>query len=181
MLFDRWRKAASPPIRIRRSAVSAGQVPDVSPLRTRLKERLASFHRDDRGIAVVEFAVASPVLTLFVIGTIKFGLAVGQHVMITHAAAQAAGTLALSRGSSAPYSTTVSAIAGAAPALNSRTIGTTVKVNGVACTSDAGCVTLLSAGASAQVTVTYACDLSVMGFNFRPDCKLSASSAHMIQ
>lgn len=137
--------------------------------------------RDRRGTAVIEFAVASPMLMLLSVGVLKFGLVVGQHVMLTHAAAQAASTLSLSRGTTTPYTTAVSAIAGAAPALDPAAIGKVIKVNGTTCATDAACNALLSAGASAQVNVTYACDLSVMGLSFRPGCTLTASSAQMIQ
>ena len=137
--------------------------------------------RDSHGTAVIEFAIASPMLMLLTVGVLKFGLVVSQHVMLTHAAAQAASTFSLSRGTSKPYTTAVSAITGAAPALKAASIGKVVKVNGTTCATDTACSSLLSAGASAQVQVTYACDLSVMGVDFRPGCTLTASSAQMIQ
>ncbi len=136
---------------------------------------------DCRGTAAIEFAIASPMLMLLTVGVLKFGLVVGQHVMLTHAAGNAASTFSLSRGTSTPYTTTVSAIASAAPALKATSIGKVIKVNGTTCTTDAACSALLSAGAAAQVQVTYACDLSVMGVDFRPGCTLTASSAQMIQ
>ena len=142
---------------------------------------LQNFFRDCHGTAVIEFAVASPMLMLLSVGVLKFGLVVGQHVMLTHAAANAASTFSLSRGTLTPYTSAVSAITSAAPALKAASIGKAIKVNGTTCTSDATCSALLSAGASAQVQVTYACDLSVMGMDFRPGCTLTASSAQMIQ
>lgn len=146
-----------------------------------ISRRLKKLLRDSRGTAVIEFAVASPVLMLMSVGVLKFGLVVGQHVMLTHAAAQAASTLSLSRGTSAPYSSTVSAISSAAPALQSASVGKVIKVNGTACSSDSACSALLSVGTPAQVQVSYACDLSVMGVDFKPNCTLTATSAQMIQ
>lgn len=150
-------------------------------LRSGLARRLSALLRRDDGTAVIEFALASPLLMLLSLGAIKFGLVVGQHVMLTHAAGQAASALALSRGTTTPYTSTVAAITSAAPALKATSIGKTIKVNGSTCTTDAGCVALLSAGASAKVSITYACDLTVMGMNFKPNCTLSAASAQVIQ
>jgi Flp pilus assembly protein TadG len=169
------------PIFSSQSVVSSRKRPAVPAFGARLSDRLDLFRRDHRGVAVVEFAVVSPVLMLFLIGAIKFGLAVGQHVMLTHAAANAASTFSLSRGISTPYTMAVSAITSAAPALKVTAIGKVIKVNGTTCATDAACGALLSAGASAQVQVTYACDLSVMGVDFRPNCILTASSSQMVQ
>ena len=59
-----------------------------------------------------------------------------------------------------------------------------IRVNGgTACTTDTACKDALgtAAGATAQVTVSYPCDLSVMGINYKPSCTLSATSSQMVQ
>ncbi len=91
-------------------------------------------------------------------------------------------TLALSRGTTTPYSSTTGAIGAAAPNLVPAQTTITVKINGTACTSDATCVTMMIAGQTAVVKATYPCDLTVMGHNYAPStCNLSAQTAQMIQ
>jgi Flp pilus assembly protein TadG len=142
---------------------------------------VVSLARCARGVSLVEFTLAAPVVLMIGIGMLKFGLAMSQYIALTNAAAQGASTFALSRGTTAPYTSTKTAISGAASNLASASITTTVKVNGTACTSDSGCSTLLVAGATAQVKTTYPCDLNVMGVNYKPNCTLSAQSAQMVQ
>ena len=74
------------------------------------------------------------------------------------------------------------AIASAAPSLAAAQTTITVKINGVACTTDATCTAAMVAGLSAVVKATYPCNLVVMGVNYAPSgCTLSAQSAQMIQ
>ena len=144
----------------------------------RLRGRLVD---DRRGVSLLEFAIGLPVLMLISIGMIKFGVAMGNYVMLTSAASQGATVLALARGTTSPYTSTTTAITNAAPSLVAGSITTTVRVNGTTCNTNSGCAALLTAGATAQVTVTYPCDLSVMGVNYKANCTLSAQSAQMVQ
>jgi hypothetical protein len=105
-----------------------------------------------------------------------------QYMSLTNAVAQGALTLALSRGTTTPYSSTTAAIAAAAPGLATAQTTITVKINGTACTSDATCLTSMVAGQTALVKATYPCNLTVMGHNYAPNgCNLSAQTAQMIQ
>lgn len=144
----------------------------------RLRRRLRA---DRNGATLVEFAIGVPVLMLIGVGLMKFGLAMSQYIMLTSAASTGATALALARGSTSPYTTTTTAITNAAPSLTAGSITTTVTVNGTSCTTDTACAALLSAGATARVTATYPCDLSVLGRNFKTNCTLSAQSAQMVQ
>jgi Flp pilus assembly protein TadG len=136
---------------------------------------------DRRGMALIEFVFAAPVLLMMGIGLIKFGLAVSQYLMLTNAAAQGVNYFALSRGTNTSYDSTITAITGAAPSLTAASITKTLKVNGTACTTNATCQTALVAGATALVIATYPCDLTVMGVNFKSGCTLTAQSAQMVQ
>ena len=102
-------------------------------------------------------------------------------MVLTNAAAKGALTLALSRGTTTPYTSTTTAVTAAAPGLTTGSITITVTVNGTACTTDAGCSTLLVAGQPALVRATYPCDLTVMGYNYASGCTLSAQTAQMVQ
>jgi Flp pilus assembly protein TadG len=126
-------------------------------------------------------AVTMPVFLFLAVGTLKFGVAMAQYLTLNNAAASGAMTFALSRGTSTPYATSTTAITNAAPNLASGSLTKTLKINGTACTTDSGCTTALVAGATATVIVSYPCDLSVLGVNFKPSCSLSATSAQMVQ
>jgi Flp pilus assembly protein TadG len=146
------------------------------------RHRRLSVLRDIRGVTAIEFAIVAPVLLVMVFGILKFGTAMNHQMVLTNAAAKGAMTLALSRGTSTPYATTTTAVTSAAPSLTAGQISITVKVNGVACTSDAACSTILVSGQPALVKATYPCDLTVMGVNYKPGgCTLTAETAQLVQ
>jgi Flp pilus assembly protein TadG len=147
-----------------------------------------SLLRDTCGAAAVELALTLPVFLALAIGTLKFGVAMTQYLTLNNAAAQGAMAFALSRGTTTPYTTTTTAITSAAPNLASGSVTKTLKVSGAACTTDTACQTALVAGATAAVTVTYPCDIKVLGIDFYVQrtggpttCTLSATSAQMVQ
>jgi Flp pilus assembly protein TadG len=138
--------------------------------------------KNGEGVSAIEFAIISPVLLTIMLGIFQFGLAMNQYLNLTNAVAQGALTLALSRGTTTPYTSTTAAITAAAPNLVPAQTAITVRINGVACTNDATCSAALVAGQAALVRGTYPCNLVVMGVNYAPNgCNLSAQSAQMIQ
>lgn len=138
--------------------------------------------KDDRGVSAIEFAIISPIMLTILMGIIQFGIAMNQYLNLTNAVAQGALTLALARGTTTPYSSTTSAIAAAAPNLVAASTTITVRINGVACSTDSTCAAALVAGQPALVQATYPCNLTVMGINYAPNgCNLSAQMAQMIQ
>ena len=143
--------------------------------------RLVSLPLDRRGVTILEFAIAAPVMLALAVGTFKFGTAMMHHVVLTNAAAQGALTLALSRGTTSPYTSTTTAISNAASTLTPASITTTVTINGTTCSTDTACAALMTAGVTAVVQTTYPCDLSVMGINYKPSCTISAQTAQMVQ
>jgi Flp pilus assembly protein TadG len=138
--------------------------------------------KNKRGVTAIEFALISPVLLTLLLGIFQFGVTMNHQLNLTNAAAQGALTIALSRGTTTPYSSATSAIASAAPNLAPAQTTITVTINGVACTSNATCTAAMVAGLSAVVRATYPCNLVVLGVNYAPGgCTLSAQSAQMIQ
>lgn len=147
-----------------------------------ISRMLVKLLHDARGVSAIEFAIVAPIFLALAIGVFKFSIALNNYMVVTNAAAQGAMTLALSRGTTSPYTSTTTAITNATPSLTAASITTTVKVNGTACTTDTGCSSALAAGATALVTVTYPCNLTVMGVNFKSSgCTLSAQTAQMVQ
>src|ERR1700677_516467 len=108
-----------------------------------------------RGVAALEFAMMAPVLFMVLFGTMEFGLALNQYLTLTNAVLAGARTFANSRTSGTPYSSTVTAMTTAAPTLKAATLTPLIilKVNGIACASDGGCSTALSANAGNPTTV----------------------------
>jgi Flp pilus assembly protein TadG len=147
-----------------------------------MRSLLCCLVKNDEGVSAIEFAIIAPVLLTIVLGVFQFGIAMNQYLNLTNAAAQGALTLALSRGTTTPYTATTTAIAAAAPNLAAAQTTITVKINGVACTNDATCSAAMVAGLPALVKATYPCNLVVMGVNYAPNgCTLNAQSAQMIQ
>jgi Flp pilus assembly protein TadG len=145
--------------------------------------RLTVLRRDAAGTAIIEFAIALPVLLLAVLGTFQFGLTLNNYLMLTDAVRVGARQLALSRGSSTPKTDTVNGIYNSAPNLTQANVTVTLTVNGATCNSDAGCQTLLTSaeGQSASVSATYPCSLQVMNYDFAPSCTLSAQTTERIE
>ena len=69
--------------------------------------------KNNEGVSAIEFAIIAPVLLMIVTGVFQFGLAMNQYLNLTNAVAQGALTLALSRGTTTPYTATTAAIGSA--------------------------------------------------------------------
>ncbi|MGD1028398.1 TadE/TadG family type IV pilus assembly protein [Candidatus Binatus soli] len=145
--------------------------------------------RLERGQALVEFAYVLPLVLLVLVGTVTFGLAFNNYIALTYATTAGAQQLSISRGqTSDPCNTTVTAVEQAAPYLtpsnftfkvalgSGNPFTATSTYTGTSCTS----ATLVQAQ-TAQVTVTYPCNLKILVFNPAPSCTLTAQTAVAIQ
>jgi Flp pilus assembly protein TadG len=159
-----------------------------------MKKRLGRFRlRDDPGQAMTEFAMGVPILLLLLIASAYFAVAFNNELTLTSATNTGAQALSISRGSTSdPCATTSAAVINAAPGLTSSsltfsiafgtgtsTISYGTPFTGTSCSS---ATADLVSGDTAKVTVTYPCNLTVMGYNFAPSgCTLSAQTAELIQ
>src|SRR5260370_18097292 len=91
--------------------------------------------KNSDGVSAIEFAIISPVLLMIVTGILQFGVAMNQYLSLTNAVAQGALTLALSRGTTTPYSSTTAPIAAAPPGLATGQPPITVTINRTPSTS----------------------------------------------
>jgi len=140
-----------------------------------------------RATAALEFAFVGPVMLMILIGMFVAGVAINNYMILTNAAQQGAQSLALSRGTSAPYTTAIAAINSAAPTLTTGSLTNSLSIctNAAtpvctACTSAACSVT--TAGYTAKVTITYPCSLMIYSVNYAGGtCNLSASAANVVQ
>jgi Flp pilus assembly protein TadG len=150
--------------------------------------------RNERGTALVEFAVVFPLLVTLLLGIIEFGVVFSNDVALTNAASLGAQLLSISRGQTLdPCMTTSGAVYAAAPNLAPGSLQFTIVLNGVTVTSaqanpscsssttTTGAAANLVPSASAVVTVTYPCNLQIMGFNPAPNCTLTAQTTEAIQ
>jgi Flp pilus assembly protein TadG len=146
--------------------------------------------RNEEGQAMVEMALALPVLLLVLTGILTFGLAFNNYVLLTEATSIGARTLAISRGATTdPCATASSAVIAAAPLLTPASLSFSFVLNGSSYTgtscssgsSTTGAAANLVQGANAIVTVTYPCSLAVYGANYAPHCSLQAQMTELVQ
>jgi Flp pilus assembly protein TadG len=139
---------------------------------------------DERGAALVEMAFVLPVLLLIVTGITAFGLALNNYQVLTNAINTGAQTLAFSRGQTTdPCKTATTAINAAAFNLTTASISLKFVINGVTfaapTTTCASATADMAQGASAQITATYPCTLSIYGMSSA--CSLQTQTAEVIQ
>ncbi len=148
-----------------------------------MKRLMINLVKDRGGATAIEFAFVAPLLLLMIVGAAQFGITLNNYIELTEAVSSGARTLSVSRGSTAPYSTTVTQMQSSASALASKNLKITITVNGTACTSDSTCSTALTsaAGQPAAVAATYPCKLVVMGHDFAPNCTLSSTTTERVE
>jgi Flp pilus assembly protein TadG len=133
-----------------------------------------------KGSMALEFAVVGPVLLMILLGIFVFGLTLKDYLVLTSAASQGAQTLAMSRGTTTPYNTAVTAINNAAPSLNITNISISMTVGAASCSANS--CKIPTAGQTALVTLQYPCNLVVFGVNYGgTSCNLTAQSANVVQ
>jgi Flp pilus assembly protein TadG len=144
----------------------------------------ARFVRETTGSSATEFAMVLPVMAILLFGTLKFGLALNNHIQLTHAASAAARQLSISRGSPTPYSSTIEAMQAAAPTLKASSITSTLTVGTTNCTADdATCQNAFGNGSSAiqaKAVLRYPCNIA-LPFVPISNCTLSTSASGLVQ
>ena len=119
-----------------------------------------------KGGAVVELALVTPLLLLMGLGLIQFGWLLTNYIMVSNAASSGALYFAAQRGNSTPYTSTQTQVTSSAAYLTSANLTVSTRVNGTACASDSSCSSALSAATSASSPVVAA--VSVTYNNFSP-------------
>lgn len=154
-----------------------------------LKERCRSC-ADDNGNALIEMALVLPMLMLMLTAVCSFGIMLTNYISLTDAVSTGARQLSISRQQTTdPCAITVSSVQAAAPQLKAASMTFTLVLNGTtysgtSCSSSSnttGAAGNLVQGGTAQVTVTYPCNLAVYGKNFAPSCTLVAQTTELVQ
>jgi Flp pilus assembly protein TadG len=176
-----------------------------APRRVGIKTRLlggcvlARLRHGDRGQALVELALSLPVLLLLLTGIMTFGIALNNYVQLVDAVSVGGRYLAIDRlNTTDPCNDAATAVKNAAPGLvrqGTLTFTTTMfntlaagggqlgSYSGASCSSSSnttGAAGNLVQNGSAQLTVTFPCNLSVYGYAW-PSCTLSASITELVQ
>lgn len=141
-----------------------------------------------RGQSAVEFAIVAPILLTLLVAIEVFGIAFNNYLALTFATNTGTQTLAISRGQTTdPCKTTSQAVYSAAPQLTqsnlkfSIVLGSTTVASSAASPTCSGDQEYLVQSQNAQVTVTYPCNLNIMGYNPVPNCALTAQTTMLIQ
>lgn len=153
-------------------------------------KQLCARARNEKGQAIIEFALVMPLLLTLVFGVIVFGIALNNYLVLTNATSISAQLLAVSRGQTTdPCNTAVQAFYSAAPNLTRTGLSFSYVLNGssyagTSCSSGStttGAAGNLVAGQSAQLAVTYPCNLKFIGFSPSSGCTLTAQVSEVIQ
>lgn len=173
---------------MKRTAASLGASIEIRSLGERTRARLRARLRagNERGQSLVELALSLPILLLIMMGIFTFGIAINNYMMLTEAVNVGGRLLAVSRGggpTTDPCGDTVQAVYNmTSPPLVKASFSFTIVLNGQtygnSCT---GAAVSLPMGTTAQLTATYPCNLTVLGVNYAPGCKLKAQIAEIVQ
>jgi len=136
-----------------------------------------------RGQSLIEFTFVMPILLIITTGLVSFGLALHNYVVLTNAVNTGAQLLSISRGQTTdPCATAYAAISGAAPGLTSG-LSLTFVINGTTYAATTSCTAgaaNMAQGASAEISATYPCVLSVVGMG-PSSCQLQTQITEFIQ
>ncbi len=138
---------------------------------------------DRRGAIAAEFALVTPLLLTMIFSIVKFGITINQNLSLNNGVRAAAREFAVSRSSATVYTDTVARFYASAPGLDRNVVVLTTAVNGATCASDGACQAALATagGQPATLTATYACDLSVFGWDLIPGCTLTSQTAERVE
>jgi len=145
--------------------------------------RMTRLRRDRSGAAAAEFALVMPFLFLVFFGIVKFGIALNHNLALTDATRASARQLAVGRSSGKTRADALAQLYASAATLAAGTITVTTSVNGAVCVDDTDCASKMGSapGASATVRASVPCDLSIMGRDFAPGCKISSQTTERVE
>ena len=144
------------------------------------RRMLAFCFGDEDGNALIEFTLVLPILMAVLTGIFQLGIAFNNQLELTQGVGAAAQYLQVERTQSVdPCSEALTTIVNSAPMLVKGNVALTLTINTSAAVTASSCTSseaALQASSLKPVTVyaTYPCSISIYGFNFDPNCKLTA-------
>lgn len=156
------------------------------------KQRMSNVSRQrrasDRGSALIEVAITTPVLVMMIVAIMRFGAAYNYQIVLTDAARAGARQLAISRGTSGDICNTAGTkIRNAASTLASSRITMRMTVNGSPSTAAAGSLpacnnagTTMAVNADVSVSLSYPCSFQIPYFS-GPSCIINAATTARVE
>jgi Flp pilus assembly protein TadG len=155
-----------------------------SPRATETRRRLTGL-AGEGGQALAEFAIVLPVLMLLVLGILKGGILYNNYLQLTDAVRSGARQFAIERGQADPCGDAAAQVTAAAGGLDTSNIAMTMTANPPSTTYQTPPVTGtcpdLVSGNSVTLSASYPCELSIMGINFVPGCKLTVRATERVE
>jgi hypothetical protein len=153
----------------------------------RIRSRMRAWSRSgSEGNALVEMALALPVMLVLMTSIFAFALVTNQKLILTEAVSTGGRVLAVDRGDIDPCKTTANAIYAAAPGLTPGSFTLSFSLNGGTPTG-ATCPGMgntpnpnLISGDNAEITAQYPCSLIVYGKNWGT-CTLQSQITEVVQ
>lgn len=140
----------------------------------------------ESGQALIELAVAAPVLLLLVFGILQFGIVMNSYISVNDAIHIGARALSVTRGIADPCTTAATKTRTAASGLNVASLQLQMIVHGntygyaqIPACNGAG-VTMLT-GEDATLRGTYPCSAIIYGIDFIPGCTLAAQTTVRVE
>jgi Flp pilus assembly protein TadG len=166
----------------------------VAPWLTSVEKRIPALKTLQRlvsreaGSALVEMAVALPIMMVMLTGIFSFSMALYQKLQLAEAVSNGGRFLATERGDTDPCQNTTNAIYAAAPGLSqgsvslTYTIGTQSYAAGTTSCPGAGGAANpnMTAGGNATIQASYPCSLSVYGMKFT-SCTVASQITEVVQ
>jgi Flp pilus assembly protein TadG len=162
----------------------------LTPLKTQFPalKVLRCLRSEDHGGALVEMAVALPIMMIMLTGIFSFSMALYQKLQLAEAVSNAGRVLAAERGDTDPCQKTTNAIYAAAPGLSRNSLTLTYTLGSqsysagtISCPGAGGVANpYMVAGGTATITATYPCSLSVYGMKLA-SCSLGSQITEVVQ
>lgn len=130
---------------------------------------MATLLKRQDGQSVVEFALVLPLLALILMSILQFGILFNNYLTLTDAVRAGARKAAVSRHDVNRETDVVATVQNAATALNKDDLNVTV--------------TSPTWGPGDKVTVkgSYKCDLTILGIDLKPDCRITSETTERVE
>jgi Flp pilus assembly protein TadG len=143
---------------------------------------------NSQGSALVEMALAMPLMMLIMTGIFSFSNALYQKLSLSEGVSVGGRVLAVDRGDTDPCKTATAAIVAAAPSLNNSNMSLTYTLDGVSqgsgttsCPGTSGAANAdMVSGKNSVIQATYKCSLGVYGSNFGT-CTINEQITEVVQ
>ena len=120
--------------------------------------------RRQKGVAAVEMAFILPFLLLLFLGLTQIGWLFLNSISVVNSTSESARFFASQRGVANPYTNTQTQLRAAASILTPTGLSIATAVNGVPCSTDAGCAAALASASSPSVSIPATVTVTYTGF-----------------